>query len=412
MKVYTEKQIVDYARANCPYYTELYKDMPIDYTWDDIPFLKQEDYWSSELSILSGPHMDGQIFKSGGTTGEPKYAHYSQDEWETFCEGTAMMLPKGGLKAGDRIGNLFHGGGMYASFLYVHGMLYASPAKVLQFSLGDAVSIEEIVSVMVKHQLTAIAGLPSMIMKIVEYINVNKVECPSLEVIYFAGESFYPSQKENIKAILGKYIEFRSANYASNDGGLIGYYHADCVDNEHRVCDTMCKVELLDEETGEVILEKNRPGKIYITALYRTLQPVIRYPAGDRGVFTEDPGPDRKFRLLGRSDEGARVGYAAVAPDDIREIVEMCGVESVAQQLIITRKEDKDLLTIHIATTQVLSEEEKANVLETLERERPIVRELTEKEIINQTELVFCTLAELEYNPRTGKLKAVIDRRC
>ena len=410
MKVFEPEYIVRYAKEHCPYYAGLYRDLPEDFRWEDIPLVDQKDYWSSNLSHLTGRQMDGQVFKSGGTTGEPKYSYYSHDEWVTFCEGTGMNLPKGGLKYGDRVENLFYGGGLYASFLYTYSMMCLSPAHVLQFSLSGNVETEEMVSTLVKHDINVMAGLPSVIMKIIDYIDRNKTEGIKLEVIYFAGETLYPEQREKIRSVLKRDIEFRSVAYASNDGGLIGYFSRDCGFNEHRACDMLCKVEIIDDETGEVITEKGRPGKLYITALYRTLMPIIRYPAGDMAEYMEDENiPDRRFKLLGRSEEAARVAYVAIYPEDVNTILRDLDIAFDTEQLILTRENNKDKLTIYIAGEPQTSRND--DIISALKAARPMLLEAEELNIICGTEVVWCSLDGLQYNKRTGKLKRIIDDR-
>ena len=47
--------------------------------------------------------------------------------------------------------------------------------------------------------------------------------------------------------------------------------------------------------------------------------PIIRYPVGDNAVWIE---PGRKLRIIGRAEEGARVGPVTVYYDDMRLVLE------------------------------------------------------------------------------------------
>ena len=163
-KTYTVEEIISYARKNSNYYKNLYKDLPADVTLKNLPLINQDDFWENcdkyGGSVATRPHEDGQIFKSGGTTGNPKYSLYTTEEWQTMCECSGAVLSKGGLKNGSKIANLFYAGGLYASFLYTYSMLYFAPAKTLVYNLSGNISIEEMVTTILEHQIDCIAGLP------------------------------------------------------------------------------------------------------------------------------------------------------------------------------------------------------------------------------------------------------------
>ena len=77
-KTYTVEEIISYARKNSNYYKNLYKDLPADVTLKNLPLINQDDFWENfdkyGGSVATRAHEDGKIFKSGGTTGSPKYS--------------------------------------------------------------------------------------------------------------------------------------------------------------------------------------------------------------------------------------------------------------------------------------------------------------------------------------------------
>lgn len=413
-KTYTLEEIITYARENSEYYKNLYKDLPKNVTLTDLPLINQDDFWKScdkfGGTVATRAHEDGQIFKSGGTTGDPKYSLYTAEEWQTMCECSGAVLAKGGLKNGTKIANLFYAGGLYASFLYTYSMLYFAPAKTLMYNLSGNISIEEMVKTIYEHKIDCIAGLPSMITKIVSYITEHKLTGFAVDTIYFAGETLYKDQRDKISKAFGREIEFRSIFYASNDGGPIGYFTKDCGFNEHRTLTDLTLIEIIDPDTGEVITEPNKPGVIYITSLFKTLIPLIRYPAGDMGEYTEPENvPDRKFRILGRSNVAARAGYVSLYPQDIGNVLKKCEVDYFAYQIISEHK-DKDYFVFKIAVTDPENcDTEK--FIKALIEERPLIQDALDDDTLGDPVVEWCKASELEYNPRTGKLKVVIDRR-
>lgn len=415
-RVYSVKEIVAYARKNSRYYKELYNGVPENAPFEELPLVDQDDFWAhcdkDGGTVITRPHVDGQIFKSGGTTGDPKYSLYSAEEWDTLCQCSGEALIKGGLSNGMRIANLFYAGGLYASFLYTYSMLRAAHVRTLMYNLSGNVSIEEMVNTILHHHINCIAGLPSILTKIVSYIEEHKLTGFDVDTIYFAGETLYQDQRDKINRAFGREIDFRSIFYASNDGGAIGYFSKDCGFNEHRVFSDLCYMELVDPDTGEIIKEMNRPGVIYITALYKTLTPIIRYPAGDMGEYTEPEGnADRKFRVLGRSNVAARAGYVTLYPQDVGHVLNMCGIDYYSYQIIVTH-DMRDRFIFRIAAPDTGDEKHRTTeFLEMLYKERSIFKEAIDDGVMDIPEVEWCRPEDLEYNTRTGKLKIIIDRR-
>lgn len=413
-KTYSVNEIISYARKNSPYYAELYKDLPENVKLEDLPVIDQDHFWAHcdkhGGTVATGPHVDGQIFKSGGTTGDPKYSLYTAEEWQAMCECCGAILPKGGLSNGTKIANLFYAGGLYASFLYTYSMFYHCPAKVLVYNLSGNVSVEEMVTTIYDHQINCIAGLPSIITKIVSYIAEHNMTGFAVDTIYFAGETLYQDQRDKISKVFGREIDFRSIFYASNDGGPIGYFTKDCGFNEHRVMSDLCKMELIDPDTGEVITEMNKPGLICITCLFKTLIPLIRYPAGDMGEYAEPLGSaDRKFRILGRSNAAARAGYVTLYPQDVGMVLGMCGIDYYSYQIIVEHNM-RDQFTFKIAVSEA-DESNTEKFLEMLYKERAVLKDAINDETMDIPKVEWCKPSDLEYNSRTGKLKVIIDKR-
>ncbi|UGA40175.1 hypothetical protein JOS77_13045 [Chromobacterium haemolyticum] len=62
------RRLVEHARAHSPFFTELYRALPEDWTLSDLPLIEPADYWSRcqplvDWPVLSGPLADGHVFK-------------------------------------------------------------------------------------------------------------------------------------------------------------------------------------------------------------------------------------------------------------------------------------------------------------------------------------------------------------
>jgi phenylacetate-CoA ligase len=171
-------------------------------------------------------------------------------------------------------------------------------------------------------------------------------------------------------------------------------------------------MEIIDEETLKPINEIEKPGKLYLTNLTRSLMPIIRYPVGDRAMWLESPTDYRKFKILGRSEEGARIGPATVYYEDISALLSHShsGFNVKGFQLVTKHFQNKDQLVIKVATTS-RDTAEMEHLKSRIEAERSFLKELSHEKQIHPLKIEFVDITDLETNPRTGKLKRLIDER-
>lgn len=414
------RELVHFVRTHSSYYADLYKDVPLECA--DItayPIVEQESFWKANENlgegVLTATHQNGIVFKSGGTTGNPKYSYFTAKEWDDFTAVSGRGFRENGVREGDRIANLFYAGELYASFIYVTDLIKSANIGVT-FPISGQTAIEDDIAIINKLRINVLAGVPTTIMNIISYLEQNDVQRPAIDLILFGGEALYPDQRQAIAECFPE-ARVHSILYASVDGGELGYYDAThCRNGEHRAFDESTIMEIVDEEDGSSITEENKPGKLLVTNLNRRLMPLIRYPVGDRAVWCEAAGAkDRRFRLLGRSEEGARIGPATLYVNDLLSVFDHFRdrVQLLNFQLLITHSEQKDQATIKVVPQQTpenpveLAEE----ILTYLYRERSMLKTLLAENIIHPLILQWSTPDALESNPRTGKTKHVVDKR-
>ncbi|MBT5092838.1 MAG: phenylacetate--CoA ligase family protein, partial [Halobacteriovoraceae bacterium] len=99
---YSIDEIIEYASTNSPFYRELYSGVSKP-KLRNLPVLDQAPFWKAlgDDKLLTANSRDGVVFKSGGTTGNPKHSYFNREEWESFCHifGTGMS---DNLREGDR----------------------------------------------------------------------------------------------------------------------------------------------------------------------------------------------------------------------------------------------------------------------------------------------------------------------
>lgn len=170
-------------------------------------------------------------------------------------------------------------------------------------------------------------------------------------------------------------------------------------------------VELVDDTTGEPITELGVPGRVVVTNLFRTLMPILRYPTGDRAEWVDlERG---RFRLVGRSVEGARVGTVAMPTEEVRAVLLAHDPEQVisGMQMVQRRWDGKDGLVLRLGFTEEPPAGLAERLVEAVYRARPLYPDDVAAGVIHDLQVEWVPRAELATNPRTGKLQQVVDER-
>lgn len=414
MTVYELSDLVQIARSKSAFYKSLYQNISFKIL-SDLPVIKSEDFWKANTiennSVLTDSHNNGILFKSGGTTGSPKFSFFSLEEWETFTAAFGEGMRRGGLIPGEKIANLFYAGDLYASFLFIFNSIEKSNASVVQYPLSGGAEFSHIVETINSFKITTWTGVPTSIMKLTEFAQKDKLYSP--DKILFGGESLYQDQIEFIQSVFPK-THIQSVGYASVDGGLLGFVDSTCRLQEHRVFSDHTIMEILDEDTLKPILDAGVPGKLFLTNLTRKLMPIIRYPVGDNAVWIDPPTTlkYRKFKILGRSEEGARVGPATIFYDDTAKLLQHFHHEIQIKgfQLRLVHFSGRDQLIFRVA-----AESPSSAMATTIEKyiyaQRELIKSLVTDQLIHPIKLEFVSMSELVTNARTGKLKHIIDDR-
>lgn len=420
MKIYTLDEVVNKARQQSPFYKTKYLDLPEEgWELEDLPVIDQTEFWQANSlcnnHLLTGPMEDGIVFKSGGTTGNPKISIFTKQEWQTFTELFGQGLRAGGLKDNERVANIFYAGELYASFLFITFSLLNCPSRVLQFPIVGSTPVGEIVKLIREYKIDVLAGVPTSILAIGEYLEQETHKSLPVRKVLFGGETMYQDQREYLQRLIPG-VKIASIGYASVDAGLLGYADEGCGPNEHRGFEEATILEIIEEDPGCPIREIGRPGRLIVTNLTRLLMPIIRYPVGDNAQWVEAEGVgNRKFLILGRSEESARIGPMTMYVKDIREILHSFKDKAriINFQLCINHRDKKDTLVLRLAspTSKDVLHRLTTEIVGEIARQRPMYQELVSDNKINPIEIDWIHEQELFVNKRTGKLMMVMDRR-
>ncbi|MFI8460223.1 phenylacetate--CoA ligase family protein [Kitasatospora sp. NPDC085464] len=417
MPVQPIAELVRFARRNSPFYGELYAGLP-DRTvrLTDLPVVPQADFWQANTPrdnrLLTGPLEEAVVFKSGGTTGSPKFSFYSREEWREFTTSFGAGLVDAGLRPGHRVADLFYAGDLYASYTFILDALHRSPVANVRLPIGGAAPLESTAQTLEQFAVEVVAGTPTTLCGLADHLLATGRELPSVELLLFGGEGLYQDQQP----LLGKVFpnaRISSIGYAAVDAGLVGRPVAGEDTRVHRVFTPETVVEILDEHTGEPITRAGVPGRVVVTDLRRRLMPVLRYPVGDRAEWT-DPATGQ-FRILGRAQEGVRVGPVSLYTQDVLDLVR--GADPAGRvtgvQLVVRRWDARDGLVLRLACDGNPSGlPELAAAVETgIHAARPLYPEAVAAGYVHPLSVSWVRQQELAVNPRTGKLIRVLDER-
>ncbi|WP_371656198.1 MULTISPECIES: phenylacetate--CoA ligase family protein [unclassified Streptomyces] len=412
--------LIRFARHNSPFYQDLYASLPPDADrLTDLPVVDQEKFWAANTlednRVLTGPLSEATVYKTGGTTGAPKFSVYTRDEWRTFVTVFGQGLVDTGLRPGHRVADLFYAGELYASFLFVLDSLAHAPVDNVRLPIGGAAPLKSTVPTLRDFAAQVVAGTSTTLCRLAEHILAAGLRLDAVELVLFGGEALFADQRRLLAAAFPN-AAIRSVGYASVDAGLLGRPVPGPDTRVHRAFTPHSIVEILDDTTGEPITEPGRPGRVVVTSLFRRLMPVIRYPAGDRAEWTDTELGH--FRILGRAEEGVRVGPVSLYSQDAQDAVAEADTEGriVGMQLVVRRWEGRDGLVLRLATAPgdddpaALELLAKAVVTE-LERARPLYPDSVSTGFVHPLSVEWACHRDLAVNPRSGKLVRVLDER-
>lgn len=409
-------ELVAFVRERSPFYRHLYADLPAGpVRLADLPIIEHEAFWQANTvadnQLLTGPVMDGIIYKTGGTTQAPRMSVYTRAETVAVARIWAQGLATAGVRPGDRVANLFYVGEMYASFIHNLFSLQEMSVPTVHLPIGGSASPDYAAHTIEDLAATVVIGPTTTLCRLAAQAVDNDRPLSTVDLLLFAGEAFYGDQRALLRQAFPR-AQVNSLGYASIDGGMLGGPIAGGADpREHRVFVPDILMEIIDVETGEPIHEPGRPGKVVTTDLVRRLMPVIRYPVGDMAEWVDVA--DRRFRLLGRADEGARVGPVTVYLDDVRGLVEsvLDGCPTAGVQLLLRRRDAKDELVVRVAAEPADAEVRSKALVTGLETIRPMFAEHVRAGMIQPLVVEWVAAGALDFNPRTGKLIPLLDVR-
>ncbi len=303
-----------------------------------------------------------EYHQTSGTTGQPVYQADSWTDWEWWNECWAYVLWSQGYRPRDRVFLPF-GYNVFVAFWAGH---YAAEKIGCEVVPGGVLDTQARILKIQEIQATAMMGTPTYLLGMAETartkMGLDPRELP-VGKITCAGEpgAGIPATKKRLESAWNARV------YDHAGATEIGAWSFEC---RHQpggihVNEAFFLVEVEDMDTGEIIEEPGRSGKMVITALDRRAQPCVRFDSKDVVAWAEEPCPcGRTFRVLsggviGRADDITKVKGVLLAPSAIEEVVR--GMEGLGDEyeVVVERTGDRESITLKVEIAPEARERQK-----------------------------------------------------
>ncbi len=412
------QELVDYVRANSPYFADLYKGLDRNINLTDLPttnkivMMENFDKWFTDRTITKekvelfmsdlsnvGKKLDGKylVYTTSGSTGNPCIVLY--DDTAINVSSAIGVLRsfarkndlRAFMKSGGKTIALFADNGFYLGTGSVKYTLRKMPRKKKKMKTFDVRNpIAEIVKVLNEYQPSMIGCYPTaMELLATEQENGNLHIHPA--IIMTGGEKLNDDVRERLAKVFDCYVQ---TNYSCTEGGTIA---CECAERHFHINDDWVIIEAVDEQNNPVPFG-TQSAKILLTNLANRVCPIIRFEITDRVTIHNEPckyGNQRLWLTLeGRTDDVLEFSNGVrIAPLSLYAVLkEVKGIERF--QIV---QQDNDKLELRITAT------ERQTVFALAKR---AVEKYLSKNGVNAE--IYLSDKNPETNPLSGKYKHII----
>ena len=306
------RRIVDWAYNNAPFYRRLYREAGLEpgdiKSFEDIrkvPKIEKDMMREVQKNdpfpygdMLAVPVDQITAFRqTSGTTGTPVYQGCTWQDWEWWAECWCYFLYAQGYRASDRVFLPF-GYNIFVAFWAGH---YGAEKLGCEVIPGGVLNTEARVLKMQELQCTAFMTTPTYALHMADTarnkLGIDPAKDLQIQRIMTAGEpgGSIPTTKKRIEDAWGAKV------YDHIGLTEVGSWSYECTEQPggQHVLEAFFLVEIEDMETGEIIEEPGREGKMIITSFDRLAKPSIRFDTKDVIRWADyECSCGRTFRLI------------------------------------------------------------------------------------------------------------------
>ncbi len=349
--------------------------------------------------------VGGYVARSGGSTGEPKFSVFDGEDWETLVSEAVRVLRNCGLRPGDRVANCMFAGDMYGSFVSFDHINFRAGA--MSFAFAGQVSPEVFLKTWKEFRVNVVEGMPTTLIPLFQQVLALDPSF-TIEKMIYGGTPLTPHDRAWLTEKVG--IRRIASIIGANDGGHYAFQCEKLSGNLHHTVDDFNFVEIVDEAGQEV--SGDEEGKILITSLRKKNYPLIRYEIGDKGRWVEGPcscgRTNRVFEYLGRSDDTVCVGMMNFRYSDLLKSLKDFSFSVL--QLVTRADASGESLIVRVEAegdAAMLARELESQVYANL----PVLKKRVEEGYLASVTFEVVPPFALPRNPRTGKVRLMIDER-
>ena len=320
--------------------------LPITRKTDLIELQRKRPPYGGFLTIP--PEDVDRIFLSPGPIYEP--IQHAGIKW------FAKAFWAAGFRKGDVVINTFTYHLSPAGILF-HEALRDCGATAIPMGTGNT---EIQIQTMYDLKVTGFVGTPSFLMTLIkraEEIGHNFQKDFTLRRAWFTGEMLAPSVRKTLEE--DYQIDTYQAYAVTEPGGAIAY---ECSEKTGMHLMDEYVIEIVDPETGKQ-LGPGETGEIVVTPVHNKVWGLIRFGTGDLSSYITEPCPCGRTAIkltgiIGRASDAVKVrGMFVVA----RQAEQIClSFDQISRfQILVTRREQRDEITLKAELKQEATEEGK-----------------------------------------------------
>jgi phenylacetate-CoA ligase len=301
--------------------------------------------------------------QTSGSTGQPVYQADTWQDWEWWAECWSFIMWAQGYRPSDRVFLPF-GYNVFVAFWAAH---YAAEKIGCELVPGGVLDTQARILKIQELRATAIMATPTYVLGMADTAR-RKMEIDPRELgitkITCAGEpgASIPSTKQRMQDA------WKARVYDHAGATEIGAWSYECTAQPGgmHVNEALFLVEIEDVDSGEIIEEAGRRGKMVITALDRFAQPCIRFDSKDLIEWDEKPcACGRTFRLIkggvvGRADDITKVKGVLLAPSAIEAVVRGIAGLGDEYEVVVDKLGDIDRIKLKVELQPGAEERAKA----------------------------------------------------
>ncbi len=364
-------QTIDHAYRHAPAVREIFEEagvspdqirtvkdlerFPITRKTDLIDLQKANPPYGGFLT--TPPEEVERVFLSPGPVYEP--IQHSGIRW------FAKSFWAAGFRKGDVVINTFTYHLSPAGILF-HEALRDCGATAIPMGTGNT---EIQIQTMRDLKVNGYVGTPSFLMTLIkraEEMDYNFRRDFALKRAWFTGEMLPPSLRKTFEE---DYQIATAQTYAVTEtGGALAY---ECREKSGMHLMDEYVIEIVDPETGKQ-LGPGEIGEIVVTPIHNKVWGLVRFGTGDLSSYITEPCPcgrtaNRLTGIVGRAGDAIKVRGMFVVAKQAEQV--FLGFEEISKfQISVTRREQRDEMTLKVELKHEATEEDKRRLAKDLDK--------------------------------------------